>query len=493
LKVILHIGTEKTGTSSIQHFLHVNRRRLSKSGFHLMRSAGDYDQRALAAYTRSNDEADYYFFEQGIKSNSDKEKFRTDLEAVIDKELSSLPKRIHSVIISSEHFHSTLRNDQAIDKLRKLLSKYFKKVQIICYLREQGALCTSSYSTALKSGICRTLENFARLNCSPKNYYYNYWQLLSKWETAFGQEALDIAIYDKLIFRNGDLLQDFTSRVDPLLQGNLKPYKRKENQSLSPDGQRLLLGVNCAFPRKQHDFNTIRIQCREEIYELLKGQGQQLNLQTKRSIYYSFLESNTAVRKKYFPDRIALFPEPNEVVRNDEGFSYNGKRALARVLKAISLNKNSLLSIGQAEDASYLIQQMYLYKASIPFSWDHVHLFSKGILPVNHGGEIHALIAIQNESDELLEFSRSSNCLYSIGWQILDRSGAPIATLFGTIDVEKNIPAASFKLVSLSFCVDYSRIEAENAGSIEFCIVDNEKWMNQKHPLNSAWSMLVLV
>ena len=34
MKLILHIGTHKTGTTALQQFLHANRRRLAARGFH---------------------------------------------------------------------------------------------------------------------------------------------------------------------------------------------------------------------------------------------------------------------------------------------------------------------------------------------------------------------------------------------------------------------------------------------------------------------------
>lgn len=492
MKVILHIGTEKTGTSSIQHFLHFNRSRLPKYGFHLMQSAGDYDQRALAAYTRAKDEADYYFLQQGITSTEDREKFREDLERSIDKELNGLPSSTHSVIISSEHFHSTLRTEQAMNRLQTLLSKYFQEVKVICYLREQGAMCTSWYSTALKSGLCKTQETFTQRECRPQNYYFNYWQLLSRWEGTFGQSALDVGIYDKSEFLNGDLLEDFTRRVDPILLGQLAAYKPKANQSLSPEGQRLLLGVNCAFPRTQSGVEEIRVRCVGEIYKLLKGRGQQLDLPTRKRIYQSFLECNTAVQEKYFPDRSVLFPEPDQVFPEDEKFSEDGKRALGKVLEEVRHHGGRLLSAEGVKDAQHLIEEIYLGNAGIPFDWSSVQLFGKGIMKVGDDGMLRVPLVIRNASSEPLEFSKNRGGAYSIGWQVRSIDGDQHTKLGGNVDVEKAIPAGANRLVNLSFFVDRESVAATEQLVIEFCIVDGANWSNKKHPLNSAWSLLFL-
>lgn len=492
MKVILHIGTEKTGTSSIQHFLHLNRRRLPKYGFHVLRSAGDYDQCALAVYTRSNDEADDYLAAQGIKSIKDREEFRAGLERALDKELTSLPSSTHSVIISSEHFHSTLQTDQSMDRLQKLLSKYFQEVKVICYLREQGAVATSLYSTALKGGLCRTQEAYIQRQCRPQNYYFNYWQLLSRWEKAFGEDALNVAIYDKAEFLNGELIEDFTGRVDSTLLGQLESYKLLQNQSLSPEGQRLLLGVNCAFARTQGNVEEIRVLCREEIYTLLKGRGQQLDLPTRKSIYESFLASNTAVQEKYFPGRGVLFPEPDQVLLKDEEFSDNGKRALDKVLKAVSHHGGLVLDPEAVRDAQHLIKEIYLGNAGIPFDWNNVNLFGKGILKAGDDGILRAQIVIRNTSSESLEFSKSTKSPYSIGWQVQSEEGGLVDNLHGTVDVEATIPAGTFRAISISFSLENEGLATQKALGIEFCVVDDCNWLNRKYPLNSAWSVLVL-
>lgn len=491
MRVILHIGAEKTGTSSIQHYLYLNRRRLSKRGFHLMQAAGKYDQRALSAYTRAIDEADNYFFDQRITSTEGREKFRTDLERAIDDELTSLPSNIHTVIISSEHFHSTVRSDEAMGRLRNLLSKYFQEFGVICYLREQGAMCTSLYSTALKFGISRTFEDFVK-QCNPQNYYFNCSQFLSRWEGAFGQDAMDVAIYDKSYFKNGDLLEDFTSRLDPSLLGQLETYKDQANQSLSPEGQRLLLGVNCAFPRvARGDIDSLRVLCRDKIYGLLKGRGRQLDLSTRKSIYDSFLDSNKAVQEKYFPDRDQLFLETDRVLPDSDEFTNNGRRALEQVLETVSQNGGRFLSPEEVEDAQHLIKEIYLGNAGVPFNWSKVNLFGKGILQAADDGVLHASVAIRNTANEPLVFSKNSKPAYSIGWQILNETGGQLDDLRGTVSVEKIVPAGSFGLVSFSFSLDCDIVQLEQAVTIEFCIVDGDKWVNRKYPLNSVWSKLV--
>ncbi|MBE3829324.1 hypothetical protein HJ140_09590 [Vibrio parahaemolyticus] len=46
-KLVLHIGTEKTGTTSIQSMLSQNRQRFKAQGFHVLECAGEENHRLL--------------------------------------------------------------------------------------------------------------------------------------------------------------------------------------------------------------------------------------------------------------------------------------------------------------------------------------------------------------------------------------------------------------------------------------------------------------
>ena len=56
MKAIVHIGREKTGTSSLQSYLYLNRQQLKNAGFHFIQSAGQLNNWMLPAFC-SNDAA----------------------------------------------------------------------------------------------------------------------------------------------------------------------------------------------------------------------------------------------------------------------------------------------------------------------------------------------------------------------------------------------------------------------------------------------------
>ena len=128
-KLYLHIGTEKTGTTSIQSFLDKNRGVLSDNGFHLLACGGKKNQRAIPSYCMADDHYDDYFLDRQIDNIEKKQKFRKKIYEAFNEEMNSLGGSVHSVIISSEHFHSRLESRAEVERFKQLMSDYFSEIK----------------------------------------------------------------------------------------------------------------------------------------------------------------------------------------------------------------------------------------------------------------------------------------------------------------------------------------------------------------------------
>jgi hypothetical protein len=313
LRAIVHIGTEKTGTTSIQKFLFQNRKKLRTAGFHFLQSAGSTNNRALPAYFVAEDRFDDFYRDEGISTREAKAEFRKQFLQNFEHELATLPKNIHTVVISSEHFHSRLRSREELDRVKEFFTAYFDKIKIICYLRDQVSTCSSYYSTGLKSGNSATFAEFFQ-RCNPENYYFNYYEVLSNWERCFGIESLDVSLFSRKSFLNNKLLDDFTAKLDPALIGVLSSDVDIENESLTPFGQALARGINLAFPVRtsRAELAQVREKCKSTIYQAYRGTGRQPSLAMQQKIYSDFTESNELLRTKYFPQLSQVFDPPVE-------------------------------------------------------------------------------------------------------------------------------------------------------------------------------------
>jgi len=301
---------------------------------------------------------DDYFNKLGIDSPERKLQFCTKLKQDIESELLSLPESVHSVIISSEHFHSRTTTLPEVQNVHDLLSPFFANIKVICYLREQSATCTSLYSTVIKGGSQNT-QAFEKLKsgCNPNNIYYNYYNMLANWGEVFGTENLVVRRYDKRNFVNGDLIDDFFSILDTSLVSMLDRETDTTNQSLNPFGQIVGLAINKSMPVHENDevMNRVRNRTFHKLYATFKGDGRALSKEDYKAIYDSFAESNTKLNQAYFGVNQNFFeyrePKENSALELDDSLS----DYLAVVLS--ELNRNM---IGLREDQGVFLRDVAL-------------------------------------------------------------------------------------------------------------------------------------
>ncbi|WP_221795295.1 hypothetical protein [Oceanobacter mangrovi] len=312
---ILHIGTEKTGTTSIQEALYLNRELLSGFGIHFLQCAGEKNNRHFPSSCMADEKYDDFFKDRQITSIELKERFRADFLDRFATEINSLGESIHTVLISSEHFHSRTNTLAEIIAVSEVLAPFFDQVRIICYLREQAQTCNSLYSTAIKAGLNPDPDIFFS-RCSVDNNYYNYYEMLSNWASIFGSENLFVRKFDRKFFRNGDLLDDFFS----LLNDELPQYVNRDfeiqNESLSMLGMFLGRAVNVVLPKyTDHGYvDLARVEAIDFIYENFKGKGLSIPEDVKVRIYETFYDSNVLVNEAFLGGSGALFEPASKAV-----------------------------------------------------------------------------------------------------------------------------------------------------------------------------------
>lgn len=306
MKALIHIGTEKTGTSSIQKFLMLNRKNLVSQGFHFMKSSGNLDDRKLSAYCLMHKKFDDFHRNNLIDSLDKKKSFESNLEKEMDQELKSLSPSIDTVIFSSEHFHSRVKLFCERQKLKTLLIRFFDEIELITYLRPQIEMAVSRYSTELKSNAFCNLEDSLE-RCRPDNYYYNYAEYLGGWVRTFSKKNLHVKLFDRALMKNGDVVNDFCDAVglnfESLVPGPVV------NKSVRPTGQEMLRVLNTNLPTfiRGVGKNPARLYLVRWINKFYSGQGIQPNVERVKSIQSKFETINENVRSTWFPDRTSLF------------------------------------------------------------------------------------------------------------------------------------------------------------------------------------------
>lgn len=191
--VYLHIGTAKTGTTTLQRFLCKHETLLCKLGY-LYPKAGRPTNNPTAHYHLANAlRAEGKIYNRHIGAWVDISTQFTDLHQEI------IQRNLPNVIISCESFSN---NPNDIEQLKQELSAY--NVKILVYLREQKKFLLSAYIESVKQGSSLRFEEYVGRNLN----LVDYCNLLALWGKVFGKENLIIRVFEKERLQ-GTLFEDF--------------------------------------------------------------------------------------------------------------------------------------------------------------------------------------------------------------------------------------------------------------------------------------------
>jgi hypothetical protein len=189
MKLILHIGTEKTGTTATQRWAARNRDALLRQGVRYSQVLGQRSHINLYLWCLTPGRGDDGFNRINISSESERREFRARLPDEFATEVSEAKKSgCHTFLISSEHCHSRLIRHKEVERAREFLEPHFDEIEVTCCLRPQIDLAVSVASNVAKWGNPITRAYFESV--TPESSYYDYKTLADRWSAAFGAEKL---------------------------------------------------------------------------------------------------------------------------------------------------------------------------------------------------------------------------------------------------------------------------------------------------------------
>ncbi len=298
-RCILHIGTEKTGTTSIQRFLTDNRKALAQAGYFLPRHMGQPEQFELARAVVTPQKR-FGKLRHMQHSQAKIEDIQAKLRQRIHTELQAA-NGYHSCIISSERLGAQITTPAAIEALRGLLTPYFAQIEVWIYLRPQAAFASSFYSTELRLGSQRQ-KVLPDLRRAAVQHRFDYAALLAFWRAGLPDAQLHPQIFERDLLKDGDVIADFMDKIGFDIKGLAMP--RPENPSFSAAAQIYLRAVNeaCAKGAPIDRPRLLRLMNKH-----CAGKGRLPVARSVRLLETSFAASNEAVRARYFPHRETLF------------------------------------------------------------------------------------------------------------------------------------------------------------------------------------------
>lgn len=225
MKVIIHIGMHKTGSSSIQNAYS----KLVSNKFHYIKhTSSNHSGRFVMLFEDEKNLPDFHGFksrgpafieripeirERWMKDTND------DMEKSKDK----------TVLFSAEAISSGPKFESAVTRMRDYFYKWTDNVSVIGYVRPPKSFAESAFQQKLKGVGAKNVE--------PGNDWPHYFRRFDMIDRIFGRERVRLKLYSPDALFNGDVISDFSAETklpDPNRE------ESKLNSSLSLEATALL-------------------------------------------------------------------------------------------------------------------------------------------------------------------------------------------------------------------------------------------------------------
>lgn len=205
MKLILHIGTAKTGTTALQHFLCVNAKKLREHGIHYATPPNEFNFNSITNTLLLT----------GL------DKFRTFF---LNQLKVAERDGAHTIIASSESLYSIsalLEERNLIEQLRASIPAEVE-CRVLCYVRRPDHCLESLYNQNVKRGVIGAgllgdqtrqvslftgdVIDFLKIIEGMLDYH----RCLSIWREVFGSSACSVRAYEAAL---PNLIEDFVRHV----------------------------------------------------------------------------------------------------------------------------------------------------------------------------------------------------------------------------------------------------------------------------------------
>lgn len=241
-KLILHIGSHKTGTTSIQKALWTYRENMRKSGISPL-----LENQSGIEFSSNHGWAFYNQIGNVPTFVSEGAKIRDGFFVKLDAESN----KYDTVVVSSEEF-SFLIHKESIKKLSQRLYKIFDEICVVAYLRRQDRHLVSHHQQSCRAPGAVT-QLFGNDPVAMPDYdekmdlYLDYNTRIGFWGDCFGDNNVKIRLFDSIAKEKG-VVKDFFSLLDLSFQ----PDEIRDNQSLCKSLEKIKhLSMQLGFSREE--------------------------------------------------------------------------------------------------------------------------------------------------------------------------------------------------------------------------------------------------
>lgn len=291
-KLFLHIGTEKTGSTSIQDTLFKNHHALLKQGILYPKCFGRANHVELVVTAQEVSKDSELYAVVGLDDpKTNISNFRLSVYETLKEEV--LLSGAHTVILSNEHLHSRLTIENEIERLMLHLTGIFEEIVVVSYFREQLDLVLSHYSTKIKSG---DIAPFTLPEIDPLPHYYDYNGLVMMWEKFFS--SIECREFSRKRLIGGDVVSDFLNVIG--CDDEDIEYLESTNESLGFDVLEVLRGLNEHIPLVVKGKLNPERKSLVSIFEGINSNIKiPINLADSENFRSYFVDGNKLLRERY--------------------------------------------------------------------------------------------------------------------------------------------------------------------------------------------------
>jgi hypothetical protein len=204
MKLILHIGTPKTGTTAVQRFLYANRETLPRYGLHYATPHRSEHANSIANALHLGDtRAVHTFLAKHTKAAR-----RYGASAVVVSSENFYARNVLVAMQGQQPCPGALERDRRfIAMLRALIPEDVESFHVACYLRRPDRYAESLYNQHVKRG---TIDGCFSEFLSLIEPALSYDRCMRPWADVFGQANCIVRLYDTV---RADIVNDFMTNV----------------------------------------------------------------------------------------------------------------------------------------------------------------------------------------------------------------------------------------------------------------------------------------
>lgn len=330
-KIYMHIGTPKTGTSSIQYFLwhcdELATRKIIYPKTRIVGIKGICDERI----------SQYY--------NCEWEKWRTLSEQDLSEMFKRYLNEYDTVVFSGESFWGEVTDKKkTLSIIQRAALDAGAELKIIVYLRPQEEYFESLYKEIIatfvvKETISEALDFSHASNFSLVHSSMDYYENLIAIREAIGNENLIVGIYEKQQWKNGNLIEDFMNIVDAKMDISDEHKMVFRNERMNTAAIEIKRLINCSVAADNEMAQML-------FYEIVKLGNRKEGEENKKSLLTN--EQRVLIHNKYSEGNAKI---AREFLGREDGklFMHSPAIAVKCELEYIDLLENAVEILASGE------------------------------------------------------------------------------------------------------------------------------------------------